>query len=58
MEAHIDYEHNTLVLNKVGESLAMFDHIPMQSKAAPSSGNGNPQSFMTNFRAARLPDQE
>jgi hypothetical protein len=30
----------------------------MRSEAAPSSGDGNPQSFMARFKAAQLPDQK
>jgi hypothetical protein len=40
MQAHIDYEHNAVMLNKIGARLTMFDHIPMKSEAAPSSGGG------------------
>jgi hypothetical protein len=29
----------------------------MKSEAAPSSGDGNPQSFMAQFRTAQLPDK-
>ena len=57
MQAHIDYEHNTIMLNKIGANLTMFDHVPMKSEAAPSSGDGNPQSFMAQFRTAQLPDK-
>jgi hypothetical protein len=45
-------------LNKIGAKLTMFDHIPMKSEAAPSSGGGNPQSFMARFKAPQLPDQK
>jgi hypothetical protein len=58
MQAHIDYEHNAIMLNKIGATLTMFDHVPMKSEAAPSSGDGNPQSFMAQFRAAQLPDKK
>ena len=58
MQAHIDCEHNAITLNKIGLKLTMFDHIPMKSEAAPSSGDGNPQSFMARFKAAQLPDQK
>ncbi len=58
MQAHIDYEHNAVMLNKIGARLTMFDHIPMKSEAAPSSGGGNPQSFMARFRAAQQPEQK
>ncbi len=58
MQAHIDYEHNAIMLNKIGATLTMFDHIPMKSEAAPSSGDGNPQSFMARFRAGQLPDKK
>ena len=58
MEAHIDYEHNAVTLNKIGARLTMFDHVPMRSEAAPSSGDSNPQSFMARFKAAQLPDQK
>jgi hypothetical protein len=58
MQAHIDYEHNTVMLNKIGAKLKMFDHVPMTSKGAPSSGDGNPQLFMAQFKAAQLPDQK
>jgi hypothetical protein len=57
MQAHIDYENNAVMLNKIGARLTMFDHIPMKSDAAPSSGDGNPQSFMARFRAAQQPEQ-
>ena len=42
MEAHIDYEHNTLVLNKVGESLAMFDISLCSQKQLPLVGTAIP----------------
>jgi hypothetical protein len=58
MQAHIDYEHNAIMLNKIGATLTMFDHIPMKSEAAPSSGDGNPQSFMARFWAGQLPDKK
>jgi hypothetical protein len=57
-QAHIDYKHNAIRLNKIGARLTMFDHIPMKSEAAPSSGGGNPQSFMARFRAAQQPEQK
>jgi hypothetical protein len=53
MQAHIDYEHNAVMLNKIGAKLTMSDHIPMKSEAAPSSGGGNTQSFMAKFRSAQ-----
>jgi hypothetical protein len=58
MQAHIDYEHDAVMLNKIGARLPMFDHIPMKSEAAPSSGGGNPQLFMARFRAAQQPEQK
>jgi hypothetical protein len=58
MQAHIDYEHNAIMLNKMGATLTMFDHVLMKSEAAPSSGDGNSQSFMAQFRAAQLPDKK
>jgi hypothetical protein len=58
MQAHIDYEHNAIMLNKIGVTLTMFDHVPMKSDAAPYSGDGNPQSFTAQFRAAQLPDKK
>jgi hypothetical protein len=42
MQAHIDYEHNAVMLNKIGARLTMFNHIPMKSEAAPSSGAATP----------------
>jgi hypothetical protein len=58
MQAHIDYEHNAITLNKIRVKLTLFNHISMKSEAAPSSGDGNPQSFMARFKAAQLLDQK
>jgi hypothetical protein len=58
MQAHIDYEHNAITLNKIGAKLTMSDHIPMKLEAASSSGDSNPQSFMARFKAAQVPDQK
>jgi hypothetical protein len=58
MQAHIDYEHNAITLNKIGTTLTMFNHVPMQSEAAPSSGDGNPQSFMAQLLAGQLPEKK
>ena len=58
MQAHIDYKHNAITLNKIRVKLTLFNHISMKSEAAPSSGDGNLQSFMARFKAAQLLDQK
>jgi hypothetical protein len=47
MRATLDYDHNTVSMAKIGASFTMFDDTPMKSLVAPSSGTGNPQSFVT-----------
>jgi len=43
VQAHIDHEHNTVTLNRIGATFVLVDHAPMRSETAPSSGRGNSQ---------------
>jgi hypothetical protein len=35
MQAHIDYKHNTIMLNKIGAKPTMFNHVSMKPEGAP-----------------------
>ena len=58
MQAHVDHEHNTVTLNRIGLTLILFDQVPMRSETAPSSGGGNPQSFVARTRGIDWPSSE
>jgi hypothetical protein len=58
MQAHVDHEHNTVTLNRIGASFVLFDHIPMRLETAPSSGQGNPQSFVARSRSDNWPSRQ
>jgi hypothetical protein len=47
MRATIDYDQNVITMAKIGATYTMFDDTPVKSNAAPSSGTGNPQAFVT-----------
>jgi hypothetical protein len=46
MRATINNDHNTVFMAKIGAYFIMFDDTMTQSAIAPSSGMGNPQSFV------------